>query len=402
MKIVIVCDSWAEGNGAIVATKRMMREFEARGHEFTIVTTNIAGHEGDLREVPGFYLPGVKESMQNMGFLFGKGKKKVLRKAFEGADLVTIQFPFFLARTAAKLAKKMGIPVMAGCHLQPQNVVGAMGIENNIAENMMVWLFKTFLYNQVDVIHMPSIFGVKLYQDFGVKAHFRVISNGIPRDYVPMEKERPELFGDKFTILNVGRHALTKRQELLIDGVLHSKYKDNIQLLLCGKGEDSEKLRKRGEELPVKPLVEYVSMEDKLTYLNTADLYLQSSIIEIESLACLEAIGCGLPCLISNAKNSAAPQFALDERFLFDQDDAVAMGKKIDYWYENREELKAMKAKALEMAENYRMDKCVDEMEVFYKDVIAHTKETGKTLLPGMAMGSEGVRSSFLTNMLTE
>ena len=87
--------------------------------------------------------------------------------------------------------------------------------------------------------------------------------------------------------MNVGRHALEKRQELMIDGVLNSKYKDNIQLLLCGKGEDSEKLRERGKELPVEPLVDYVSMEDKLTYLNTADMYLQSSVIELESLSCL-------------------------------------------------------------------------------------------------------------------
>lgn len=389
LKIVIVIDSWNDGNGCIVATKRMMKEFEARGHEFTIITTDIKDHEGDLREVPGFYLPGVKESMQNMGFLFGKGKKKVFREAFKDADIITVQFPFFMARGAVKMANKMGVPIMAGCHIQPQNVVGAMGKENNTAENMMAWLFNFCLFKQVDAIHCPSKFAADLYKGYGVDSHFRVISNGIPREYVPIESKRPEFFGDRFVLMNVGRHALEKRQELMIDGVLNSKYKDNIQLLLCGKGEDSEKLRERGKELPVEPLVDYVSMEDKLTYLNTADMYLQSSVIELESLSCLEAIGSGLPCLISDAKNSAASMFALDERFLFPQDDAVALGKQIDYWYENREELKAKKADALKMAEKYRMDRCTDEMISLYTDVIANQhQENDFVLEPGLVMAT--------------
>jgi glycosyltransferase involved in cell wall biosynthesis len=283
----------------------------------------------------------------------------------------------------------MGVPIMAGCHIQPQNVVGALGKEDNLAENMMAWLFNTCLFKQVDVIHAPSKFAADLYRGYGVNAHFRVVSNGIPRDYIPRDLKRPERFGDKFVILNVGRHALEKRQELLIDGVLNSKYKDKIQLLLCGVGPDSAKLRERGKELPVEPLVEYVSMEDKLIYLNTSDLYLQSSVIELESLSCLEAIGSGLPCLISDAPNSAASQFALDERFIFPHDDAVALGKKIDYWYENRKELKAKKADALKMAEKYRMDRCVEQMEALYYDVVAHEDENSDLRLePGLVMAT--------------
>jgi hypothetical protein len=51
--------------------------------------------------------------------------------------------------------------------------------------------------------------------------------------------------------------------------------------------------------------------------LDTADLFVHSSIVELESLSSLEAIGCGLTCLVSDSKYSAARQFALDERFLF-------------------------------------------------------------------------------------
>lgn len=370
MKIVFVIDSWNGGNGSVVATKRIVQELIDRGHEIRVVSTGQ--HKGDYEfyEVPGFYLPFIRESLEKMNFLFAKGKKTVLEKAFEGADLVQVQLPFFVARKAVKVAKKMGIPVTGACHVQPQNIISAMGKEDPKMEKMFYALFNYCLFKQVDSIHCPSSFAARMLLEQGSKAHFRVVSNGIPREYFPTEDKRPDWFGDKFVILNIGRHAMEKRQELLIDGILKSKYKDKIQLLLCGKGEDSEKLIERGKELPVKPLVDFVSQEDKMIYLNTADMYLHSSVVELESLSCLEAIGCGLPCLIGNSPHSAAPQFAMDDRFLFEMDDADSLAEKIDYWYENRKELRQLKQPVLDMADNYRMDKCITEMEQFFLDSI--------------------------------
>ena len=292
-----------------------------------------------------------------------------MRKAYEGADLVQIQFPFFMARNAVKIAKQMGIPVLGSCHIQPQNIISAMGKESALMEKMFYALFNYCLFKQVDTVHCPSDFAANMLVENGSKADMQVISNGIPGAYQPAEYDRPQWYGDDFVIMNVGRHAMEKRQELLIDGVLKSKYKDKIQLLLCGKGEDSEKLRERGRELPNKPLVEYVSMDDKLLYLNTADLYLHSSVVELESLSCLEAIGCGLPCLIGDSPYSAAPQFALDNRFIFEMDNADDLAAKIDYLFEQREMLKALKKDILQMADKYRFDKCIDQMENLHREM---------------------------------
>jgi glycosyltransferase involved in cell wall biosynthesis len=104
-------------------------------------------------------------------------------------------------------------------------------------------------------------------------------------------------------------------------------------------------------------------------------MYLHSSLVELESLSCLEAIGCGLPCLIGNSPHSAATQFALDDRFIFEMDNADALAAKIDYWYERRERLREMKQKILQMAAQYRFDKCIDEMEAFHKEMLDHNKK---------------------------
>ncbi|MBB6478888.1 glycosyltransferase [Spirochaeta isovalerica] len=368
MKLVIVIDTWSEGNGGVIATKRLVEELMIRGHQVRVVTTG--SHEGDFYEIPGFAPAPVRESLENMGMLFGIGKKKILEEAYKNADLVQIQFPFFMSRNAVKVARKMGIPVLGAAHVQPQNIISAMGKESKLMEFMFYTLFNYCLYDQVDTLHCPSQFAADLFSAHGSKADMKIISNGIPDAYIPEEYDRPDWFGDKFVILNIGRHAMEKRQELLIDGVLKSKYKDNIQLLLCGKGEDSDKLRERGKELPVEPLIRYVSMEEKLHYLNTADLYMHASVVELESLSCLEAIGCGLPCLIGNSPYSAAPQFALDDNFIFEMDDADSLARRIDYLYENRESLKNRKKDVLQMAENFRFKKCVDQMEDLYTEIL--------------------------------
>jgi len=377
MKIGIVIDSWNGGNGGIIATKRLVSELLDRGHEVRVIATGEHKSSGNFKffHMDGFTLPMVKESLEQMEMLFGKGDKEVYRKAFKGLDIVQIQFPMFMAPNAVKVAKSMDIAVVGACHIQPQNIISAMGKENPLMEKIIHFAFNFFLFNRVDALHAPSTFAAKLYKNHKSRAHFRVISNGIPHEYIPANKEKPKEFGKKFVILNIGRHALEKRQELLIKAVAKSKYQNDIQLVLSGKGEDTEKLIEMGKLLSVEPIIEYVSAEDKITYLQTADLYVHPSIVELESLSCLEAIGCGLPCMISNSTYSAAPQFALDERFLFKMDDVDSLKEQIDYWYENREELSLLKITTLNLAKHYRMEKCITEMETFYSEAITHSLE---------------------------
>ena len=248
----------------------------------------------------------------------------------------------------------------------------AMGKTSRWFEKLIWFLFKYFLFNRVDTIISPSKFASDLLISQGIKANHKYISNGIPVEYTPGNYKRPEWFGDRMVLISVGRHAGEKRQKLLIEGVKLSRYKENIQLILAGKGADTEELTGLGRSLPVKPYIRYISDEEKLRFLNTADLYVHGSIVELESLSTSEAIGCGLPCLISNSKHSAASQFALDYRFLFESDDPVDLAKHIDYWYEHLDELRSaeMKKRVLKMAEHYRFERAVDEYESFIAGII--------------------------------
>ncbi|NOX84343.1 MAG: glycosyltransferase family 4 protein [Chlorobi bacterium] len=373
MHIVIAIDSFNDANGGTIATKRLVKELRKRGHKVSIIA---AVHENpsdpDFYKIPGFVLPGAEASLENMKFLFGRNDYKVYEKAMKDADIVQVQFPFLMAKGAVKAAKRLGKPVVGAFHVQPQNIMAALGKTSKLLERFLWFTFKYFLFKRVDTIISPSKFASELLISEGVKVNHKVISNGIPKEYVHKHYERPAWFGDNLVLINIGRHADEKRQSLLIEGVKRSKYKKNIQLILAGRGERTEVLKAKGKELPVEPVIEYISDEDKLKYLNTADLYVHASIVELESLSTSEAIGCGLPCLISDSRYSAASQFALDERFLFEEDNPDDFAKKIDYWYENKEELRsdAMKKRVLAEADWYRFDRAVNEYEAFIEEIV--------------------------------
>ncbi|MFC2102458.1 glycosyltransferase [Bacteroidota bacterium] len=374
MNIAFVIDSYNDANGGTIATKRLIDELRKRGHKVTITT---AIHEDpsdpDFYQVPGFVLPGTEASLENMKFLFGRNNKKVYKEAMKDADIVQVQFPFLMARGAVKTAKRLGKPVVGAFHVQPQNIMAAMGKTSKRLEWTIWFFFKYFLFNRVDTITTPSRFAVDLLESQGIVADMFPISNGIPVEYNTGEYERPEWFGDNLVLLNIGRHAYEKRQLLLMEGVKRSKYAANIKLILAGRGERTEEMQEKAKELPLEPFIGYITPEEKLQYLNTADLFLHGSIVELESLSCLEAIGCGLPCLVSDSNYSAAPQFALDNTFLFASDDPDDLAEKLNYWYEHRAELRSpeMKKRVLEEAAQYRFGKAVDDYERFIKNVVS-------------------------------
>ena len=373
MNIVFVIDTYTDSGGGGVATKRLVQELKKRGHKIKIITSfHENKNDPGFYEVPRFIMPGGKKIQTLMQFYFGKSKKSVFRKAMQEADIVQIQYPFLLAKGACRMARELKIPIIGAFHVQPQNILMGINKTNIIYEKFIWWLFKYFLFNRVETIVAPSNFARKLLISNGINGNIVSISNGIPKEFTNITYERPNWFKNHFVIISVGRHANEKKHSLIIEGIRNSKYASDIQLILGGRGELTQELKKLGETLLVKPYIEYISAEDKLLYLNTADLYIHASKIELESLSTAEAIGCGLPSLISNSIHSAAVQFSLDDRFLFNADDVYDLAKKINYFYENRIELNSteMKTKVLNLANKYTMDVTIDTYENLYKKLI--------------------------------
>jgi glycosyltransferase involved in cell wall biosynthesis len=169
----------------------------------------------------------------------------------------------------------------------------------------------------------------------------------------------------------VGRLAKEKRHNLVMAAIKQSKFKDKIQLVVTGQGALRAELIDLGNTLPNPAFFEYVSQEKLISLFNTADLFIHASEIELEGMAVLEAIGCGLPALISDAEHSASAQFALNDDFLFTSGDLDSLTTKMDYWIEHEAELIAAKAQYLAKAQTYAFEACVQQAKRLYDDVVS-------------------------------
>jgi glycosyltransferase involved in cell wall biosynthesis len=368
LNIVFVADVVdGEKSGGVISARRLTDYLKTR-HKLTIIST---GKEEDHKIVlPQFYLPFAKKQMIDMGFLFAWPNKQVLIDSFKDADLVHIQFPFLLGYQALKQAKKMGKPVVLGFHLQPENLIWNVGIRSEWLTSLLYHFFVKTFYNKGDIIISPSEMGKTMLEKYGITVPVKVISNGLPVQFKPENHSPDPKYTNKFIILMVGRMAKEKRHNLVIEAIKRSKYADQIQLIATGKGPLLEELKVLGNDLPNPAEFTYVSQKELIRLFNTANLFIHASEIELEGMAVMEAIGCGLPALIANAKHSASTQFALNEKFLFTSGDAENLSAKIDYWIDHEKELKDSRPRYLEKAKQYSFAACVQQTEDLYLQIV--------------------------------
>ena len=92
--------------------------------------------------------------------------------------------------------------------------------------------------------------------------------------------------------------------------------------------------------------------------------------VETEAIACIEAFACGLVPVISDSKLSATPQFALDERSLFKNDDPASLAERLEFWFENEAERERMSGVYAQSAFKYSLDSSLEKAEEMFKDEI--------------------------------
>ncbi len=168
----------------------------------------------------------------------------------------------------------------------------------------------------------------------------------------------------------IGRLSGEKRQDLIIQATILSRYKNQIQLVFAGKGPKEAEYKNLGKALPNPPIFGFYSQEELLNLINYSDLYVHASDAEIEGISCMEAIACGLVPVISDSKLSATNEFALTAECLFQAGDAQSLADRIDYWIEHPQEKATLSQIYASRANDMRVDNCIDKAELMYQKTI--------------------------------
>lgn len=362
LRIAFVADTLYSSSGGGILSGQYVVDRLRRDHE---VVTVASDGDAILR---AFQLP--VKAMRETRFVMAEPDREVLRDAFARSEVVHLQFPFWLSFAALDVARQLGLPVVAGFHVQPENALLSVGIHAQWLNNAVYKLLVKQFYDKVDAVVCPTPFAEDKLRSHGLRTPTFVISNGVPPDAAastallethPVDPRGP------FFILAVGRLAAEKRQDVIIEAVRLSKHRDRIRLVLAGGGPRQEELQRRCEALPNGAEIGFLPREILLRYFSEADLFVHASEVELEGMAVLEAMSAGLPAVVAQAPESAASAFALSDDFSFPAGDARALSARIDALAEDRAKLQAARELYRQRARAFDFDASVDKLVRVYE-----------------------------------
>lgn len=373
MNITVVCDVLGdETNGTTIAAMNLIRHLKSAGHNVSVLCA-----DADKKRQEGFYVvPNLNFGIFNPivkknNVTLAKPQDDIVRKSLENADHVHIMLPFALGRSALKVALEKNISTTAGFHAQAENLSAHVRLQHVQPVNRAIYKnFYNKFYKFVDGIHYPTKFIQNCFES-SIKKQTNgfVISNGVNSHIEKKEVEKPQEFKDKIVILSTGRYSVEKAQAVLLKAIKYSKYKDKIQLVLAGQGPLYNKYERLGRKLPIKPILQVFAREDMANVYNYCDLYVHPAEMELEGIACLEAICVGKLVIVSDSKKSATKGFAVDEKCIFKHHDPKALARTIDYFIEHPEEKKRCEDLYLQSAHLYNQHECMVRTEEMIKTV---------------------------------
>ena len=373
MNITVICDVLGRANnGTSVAAYNLINHLKSQGHNVTVVCCDAdkAGESG-FAIVPTLNLgPLLNAALARNEVVPAKADAVVLEEAIKGADVVHLLMPFPLSWKAVKICEKYGVPMTSSFHVQAENFTCHIGMmKSGLATRKVYKYFYKKVYSHCALTHYPTEF---IKEDFesNIKKHVpsKVISNGVsesffepaPAEAVNRQKAKNK---DKFTIVVVGRYSSEKAQQVLIKAIAKSKYKDRIKLIMAGEGPKGKRYRRLVKRNGVDCEMRFIDHDELKEVLNAADLYVHTAYVELESIACLEAIVTGLVPIICNSRRSAARFFAQDDRCLYRKWDSEDLKNKIEYFMDNPEALDACREKYRTQANVSRLTECMNKME---------------------------------------
>lgn len=210
-------------------------------------------------------------------------------------------------------ARWFKIPVVATNHVMPENVTVNNGrpVKHAWLLEKIIWFSVMNCVNRALLVTAPTQVAVNLLQAHGLKRPARAITCGVDVDFYSPGKPDPAtlskfkldtLAGSK--LLYVGRLDGEKRIDLLISALPAIRFVlPDTHLIIAGRGKCAEQLAMQAKELGLTERITFtgfITDPEKRDLLRAADLFVTASPAELQCIAGLEALACGLPLVVAN------------------------------------------------------------------------------------------------------
>lgn len=228
----------------------------------------------------------------------------------------TIRRIFSKTFLALKLISKTKSDMVLAFYLVPHGIIGFLGAKlkckpfcisllgtdlnvhcrRKVIGKILIWMIK-----HSDFITVPGSISKKILIDNGVRKDMIYI---LPNTIDTQHFKRLTTI-KKYELITIGRLVKIKHIEILLKTVIELKRRHrNLKVGIAGSGPLKSDLEKLATELNLEKNVEFLGfVDDASQFLNSGKIYVLTSESEGLPTAMVEAMACGIPCVVSNVGN---------------------------------------------------------------------------------------------------
>lgn len=337
------------------------KELVSRGHEVTIVTGRLPGTEETETTDHGYTverLPSRFIKVYNPPYISSKG----LLERLNGIDADVVNFNYRWAPSYSRDMKKYSGRKVFTYHNMWGEGIGMERILSEMNDNGFRRTLDTF-----DHI-------------IAVSDHVRsdLIRRGIQSERVttacPCLEDYPRLSDEEGDyILSLGRLVRTKGLDYLIEAMQHIDSK----LIICGKGPEADRLKKKIGRFGVSDRVEmkgWVSEEEKMRLMSRCKMFVMPSLYESYGLAALEIMSYGRPVVCTDV--NGLPGTVRDGGLCVRPRDAEAIADAVNSLLADESRRRELGRNARKVAESQNVKSTADIIEDVYRKVLGDRPPT--------------------------
>ncbi len=380
MRIMIVTDQYPPMVGGVpTVTQGLAVDFANRGDQVWVVAPSYGQRDVHRLEqkvhvyrFSSFEWPTYEDL--RIPFLPILPFRRLLKKI--DPDIIHIHSPIVLGNIAQIVAGSLRKPVIVTNHYLPVNLGPFLASDPLFGKPFMTATYSYLVHfcNRCEYVTAPTMTALNLLYERGLRAPAQAISNGVDlKKFSPGERDKRlrqhfNLPQDRPLILSVNRLSQEKRIDVLIDAV--AKMTRDAHFAIASTGPAEAALRARVEELNLTDRVSFLGFihdKDLAPLYRLADVFAIPSEAELQSLATMEAMACGLPVVAADAY--ALPELIHHEinGFLFQRGNSEEMAHYLDLVVKDKGLRKQMGTKSLEIIAKHDRTQVLDQWEALYR-----------------------------------
>lgn len=215
-----------------------------------------------------------------------------------------------LGLTATSYARTASIPVVATNHNHPRNwTANFLRFSTPEVEYLIAQWF-SWLLNHAKFVVSPSSTADRYLRDIGVSTERTIISNGVDVNFFqPAERASHRRQDATLRLAHIGRLDREKSCRVVINAAAQASLARSLSLRIAGDGVQRVELQRlaRSLESVGRATPGAISFEgqvnefQKRAILQSSDLFVTASEVELQSISVMEAMACGTGALAPKA-----------------------------------------------------------------------------------------------------